>query len=318
MIFVSSAANRRLYGSYKNESESSGTERTMDIQLINQLLNPPTNGRSQTSLPRSTSATPSEQSRQQRAQATIREYGELLRDNGWLARRCETCDDQENIVIDGVAQPCPDCAHLRRAERLQTASGLNPAERLIRLDDVLITGGGTDEAVLAARKFLINPTRILTLWGGSGNAKTLILQAVVNECLERSVSAVYTTLYDLAGYVREAFRNDSESAWQRVRRFQSVNVLCIDEFDKVKMTEWIEELETAIINRRYRDGLAGLCGTLIAMNESPSELPPWISSRLHDGRNRIVHNGDGDLRPLLSDSRRIADARMLALEEAQR
>ena len=288
-------------------------ERQMDTNLLNQLLSLPTNGRSQTLPPRSTSATPSEHRRQQKAQAAIREYGQLLHENGWLDRHCETCDDQEAIVVNDFAQPCPACAHLHRAERLQAVSGLNPAERLIRLDDVLITGGGTDDAVLAARKFLINPARILTLWGGSGNAKTLILQSVVNECLEHSVSAVYTTLYDLAGYVREAFRNDSESAWQRVRRFQLVRVLCIDEFDKVKATEWmIQELETPIIDRRYRDGLAGLCGTLIAMNESPSDLPTWISSRLHDGRNRVIHNGDGDLRPLLSD------ARPLALAEAQR
>src|SRR3972149_430729 len=79
---------------------------------------------------------------------------------------------------------------------------------------------------------------------------------------------------------REAFRSDSESAWRRGQRFQSVRVLCIDEFDKLRETEWLRELETAIIDRRYRDGLAGLVGTGIAMNESPDALPQGISSRL--------------------------------------
>jgi len=42
-------------------------------------------------------------------------------------------------------------------------------------------------------------------------------------------------------------------------------------------------------------------GTVIAMNESPDALPQWISSRLRDGRNRIVHNADPDVREMMSD-----------------
>jgi len=172
-------------------------------------------------------------------------------------------------------------------------------EMRYRLDDIMPTGGGTDAMVTAACVFVANPRGILTLHGGSGNAKTVVLQAIVNECLMRGVSAVYTTFYDLAGYVREAFGRESESAWRRVLHFQSVRVLAIDEFDKVKTTEWIEELETAIIDRRYRDGLAGMCGTVVAMNEPPSSLPDWIESRLRDGRNRVIGNNDPDVRPML-------------------
>ena len=105
--------------------------------------------------------------------------------------------------------------------------------------------------------------------------------------------------FDLVGYVREAYKNDSESAWQRVQRFQSIRVLCIDEFDKVKATESVEELETTIVDRRYRDGVAGTVGTMLAMNDDPSSLPIWIYSRLRDGRNKIVGNADDDMRPML-------------------
>ena len=115
----------------------------------------------------------------------------------------------------------------------------------------------------------------------------------------RGVSAVYTTFYDLVGYVREAFKRESESAWRRVLHFQSVRALAIDEFDKVKTSEWIEELETAVIDRRYRDGLAGQRGTIIAMNSNVDSLPDWIESRLRDGRNRVIGNDDPDVRPML-------------------
>ena len=218
------------------------------------------------------------------------------------ALECDTCRDVltvETFPGSGIYRPCPDCYERRRAQSLQTICGMTEDEMRYRLDDIMPTGGGTDAMVTAARVFAANPRGILTLHGGSGNAKTVVLQAVVNECLMRGVSAVYTTFYDLAGYVREAFRHESESAGQRVRRFQSVRALAIDEFDKVKATEWIEELETAVIDRRYRDGLAGMCGTIVAMNEPPSSLPDWIESRLRDGRNRVIGNDDPDVRPML-------------------
>jgi DNA replication protein DnaC len=250
----------------------------------------------------STESMPREQLREQRARAALAEYAEMLRQSG-IVESCRACGGS-GVTVDaqGFGQPCPDCESRRRSEVLQAISGLNPAERCIRLDDVQATGSTTDEMISAARLFLVEPHGILTLWGGPGNAKTMVLQAIINECLGRSTQAVYITLYDLAGYVREAFKNDSESAWRRVRRLQSVRVLCIDEFDKVKPTEWIQELETAIIDHRYRNGLAGLCGTVIAMNESPEAeaLPMWIVSRLRDGRNRIVHNTDPDVRAGMS------------------
>jgi len=219
-----------------------------------------------------------------------------------IAFKCDTCRDAllvETLPGSGVFRPCPDCSGPRQSARLQSICGMTEAEMRYSLDDLAPTGGDTDRMVIAARVFIVNPTGILTLHGGSGNAKTVVLMAVVNECLRRGIGAVYTTFFDLVGYVREAYRHESESAWQRVRRFQSVRVLCIDEFDKLKATESLEELLTALVNQRYRDGLAGAVGTVLAMNADPALLPEWVYSRLHDGRNKIIHNGDDDMRPLL-------------------
>lgn len=175
--------------------------------------------------------------------------------------------------------------------------GLNDEERNVRFDDIVASGPGTKAMLDAARGLVAFPAKIVTLWGGPGNAKTTVLQAVVNECLALNVSAVYVTLYDLVNWVRDAFRDDTDSAWGRVHRLTNVTLLAVDEFDKIKSTEWSDELQTAVIDRRYRDGLAGLVGTVLAMNGNPNQLPEWIRSRLSDGRNVIVHNADPDLRP---------------------
>jgi len=197
----------------------------------------------------------------------------------------------------GKLLPC-DCTAPDRAARLQRISGLTPDERSERLSHIARTGGQTDVMLNAAQAFVLNPRAFLTVFGGSGNAKSLMLRAVVNECLDRQIEAVYVNMKDLVDYVREAMRED-DSAVLRLQRFKRVRVLAIDEFDKVKTSEWVRELETDVIDRRYRDGLSGLTGTVIAMNESPRALPDHIQSRLYDGRNILINNTDQDLRSLM-------------------
>jgi hypothetical protein len=103
--------------------------------------------------------------------------------------------------------------------------------------------------------------------------------------------------------VREAFNEVGdgryESAYKRMMKIATCSILSIDELDKVKITDWTQELQTAIFDRRYRDGLARKSGTILAMNSAPDRLPEWIYSRLSDGRNRIIHNPDQDMRRLM-------------------
>ncbi len=153
----------------------------------------------------------------------------------------------------------------------------------------------------ACRSFVENPAGILTLWGGFGNGKTMCLQAVVNELIQRGVTAVYITAFDLFSHIRDAFnpRREvvSESAYNRLERFEDIRVLALDELDKVRPTDWLSEQLTDLIDKRHRRGLDGKHGTLIAMNTDPASQNDWIASRLMDGRNRVVHNTDADLRP---------------------
>lgn len=222
---------------------------------------------------------------------------------------CKTCGDSEIVVIpvegeprgSWPAQPCPDCAMKRKAERLQAFSNMTQREREATLDDIQAAHGtDTWRMIQAARNFIDQPYGILTIYGTCGNAKTVTLQAIVNALVSRGVGAVYLPFYDVVSYVKQAFQKDAQdSAWDRLGKIQRINVLCIDEVDKVKQTEWVAELQTELFDLRYRRGISGECGTVLAMNGDIEQLEPHLRSRVKDGRNVTIYNGDRDMRPLV-------------------
>jgi DNA replication protein DnaC len=196
-----------------------------------------------------------------------------------------------------------ECKAVEDSQRLQRLSGLTDQERRVRLCDIETEGlPGTASMVRACRDFVVNPVPFLTLWGGPGNAKSTALQSLVNEFVGRSVEAVYITAFDLLSHIKAAFTKNpsdpapNDDAYSRLLRFASVRVLAIDEFEKVRLTEWALEQITDLIDRRYRLGRDGQAFTVLAMNDDPRNLSPWIASRLKEFV--IVHNTDSDMREL--------------------
>lgn len=219
---------------------------------------------------------------------------------------CRTCKDVEYVpvIINGVEymQRCQDCYSRRQAERLQKICGLNEQERQVSLFSIAPNGNATTTMVNAAQDFIAQPKAMLTLYGTCGNAKTLVLQSIVNAMLAQGIGAIYTTFFDLVEWVREAYSDRerlNDSAWNRVKRLQDIRVLCVDELDKVKQTEWVHMVETELIDTRYRNGIAGICGTVLAMNGTLDQLSDHLQSRLLDGRNKVTQNNDPDMRKVM-------------------
>ena len=212
-------------------------------------------------------------------------------------------EEPSEFSVGPIQHEC-ECLSLHRAARMQDISRLNEMQRNINFGNILITSGTpkTKQMLAYAQEFVRNPVATMTFWGTCGNAKTMVLIAIVNECLIAGIDAVYTRLSDMANWLRQSFEHRVStgeydgSISAKINRLKEIRVLCIDEFDKCKDSEWLREVKTDILDKRHEDGIAGLCGTVIAMNTDPKTIEVWLSSRFHDGRNIVFENDDGDMR----------------------
>lgn len=189
----------------------------------------------------------------------------------------------------------------RKTERLADISGLLLEEMAITLDDVSKRANSDiSKMVHLARKFIAKPWGFLTLWGGVGNGKTLILMAIVNEMRERhNLVCAYVRFKDLIDHIRAGMDDGFSGDRKRYEYLKSVNVLAIDEMDKARMTDYAYEFRTAFLDDRYRLGVAHRAHTVFAMNSHPKDLSDDIYDRLRDGRFAIFHNRDSSMRPAM-------------------
>lgn len=183
-------------------------------------------------------------------------------------------------------------------EKHQKMSNLTEKEKQIDFADVMDFGGNSRDMIDVMADFIEDPTGLITIWGGSGNAKSTISIGTVNHLLDQGIPAIYTTIFDLMSNIRKAFGNQDLDSIDILEVYQEARVLIIDEFDKIKKTDWVEEQVTSLIDRRYRTGESGESGTVILMNSDPQTLDPWIESRLSSGR--IIHNTQADQRGIVT------------------
>lgn len=199
----------------------------------------------------------------------------------------------------------------KKNEQLEEISGLHPKERLITLDDFMTRCADTPQMVELVKLFISDPWGFLTLWGGSGTGKTLALMALVNEWIVDHKTAVYITMGELADYIREGYGDGAGlSASQRLYRVTEAELVCIDEFEKVKESEWmVDEFRPKFLDRRYRLAREGICHTVFAMNRHPNTLPEPVQDRMREFI--IFHNEDDSLRPALGEKLRREIAALL-------
>lgn len=225
----------------------------------------------------------------------------LCNDLGWLGQDLPvTHPDFGRMIRCG-------CKAVDDSERLRTVTGLTPEEMTVSFGDILTAGhSGTLEMVNACKALIYSPGGILTIWGTSGNGKSMVLPAAMNDVLARNIPAVYVSAFDLINWIRKAYseldRNvKDQDAYSRLLRFEQVPFLALDEVDKIfPLSNWEAKQVTDLIDKRYRWGMADRMWTVLTMNQNPFVLFdefPHILSRLKDGRNMIVQNLDEDMRP---------------------
>jgi DNA replication protein DnaC len=158
--------------------------------------------------------------------------------------------------------PCSCAAGLVRASKWRNL----PPEA----DNVRWRGGrlkqlkAQTKALAAARAFVAQPRGWLTYVGGYGSGKTMLIYACLNHLADRGVFGRYVVMPDLLSQLRTALRQDDMAYASILRRVVQAPILAVDELDKIRDSEFVDEVLEAIFLARYADRQQ--VGTIIGYN----------------------------------------------------
>lgn len=141
------------------------------------------------------------------------------------------------------------------------------------------------------------------LWGDYGIAKTLLLKIAVAECNRGGVEAAYVRMSEIMDNIREGYGNDAKGsldADSRLDWWSCVPILAIDEFDRMRLTDYAEERQFLMMDRRYTSAIRRETSTILAANSPPSSLPGYLQDRISDGRFTVLPIAGQSKRPAAS------------------
>ncbi len=168
----------------------------------------------------------------------------------------------------------------------------------LNFEEVLLING-IGEAVEAVQITLARGFGMVYLYGSFGLGKTLILKTAVAQSLRmgRGREAAYTRMVDILDNLRAAFDEPGGNEFARLNWWADLHTLCIDEFEKVRGTEYAEERRFSLLDERYEQAIRQEGITIMASNTEPGSLPGYLSDRVQDGRFFVVELKGRSLRP---------------------
>ena len=183
-----------------------------------------------------------------------------------------------------------------RLNRLAKLSQMSREDLNRRLTDISVSDDNR-EVIEAATEVIARGYGWLYIWGGPGNAKSEVVKAIINHFnLNGDGPAIYTTLGNLLDYVRGGFADNSYSS--KFLQLRSAKVLGIDEMDKVRASEWVDDFTFHFLNDRYNTAVTRETLTVFVGQPHPSEIfGDVVYDRFRDGRFRIVENKAPSARP---------------------
>jgi DNA replication protein DnaC len=204
----------------------------------------------------------------------------------------------------GKMEPCPNVP----GEKLYGgSSGLAKDEFNLSWNNI-IDRENVMLAVKAVQECLESGYGWVYLWGGVGLAKTMIGRIAVAETIRTRKPAATVRMAELLGNLREAFDTDnpSQESTRRLDRWADIPVLFIDEFDRVKDTEYVSEKRFVLMDRRYEMALRGESITIMASNADPAVflIDPktkdgYLKDRVFDRRFSVVKLTGASMRPMM-------------------
>ena len=167
--------------------------------------------------------------------------------------------------------------------------------------DTLIDEPGVEKSIQAVRETIKQGHGWVFLYGGFGVGKTFILKIAIAEMIRSGSEASYVRMAEILDHLRDSFDDGvQEKETTRLKFWSKLPILAIDEFDRVRNTEYGLERRFVLMDRRYEDAINGSTITILASNSDPSKLPGYLYDRVRDGRFRIIHLSGESFRPGIS------------------
>jgi len=131
----------------------------------------------------------------------------------------------------------------------------------------------------------------LLIYGGVGNGKTHLCNAIAKESLDRGVEVLMLNSADMFSQIKSAMNDNTSEAV--IKRFKEVPLLIIDDWGVEYGTDWQLSVFDEILDARYCTARA----TVVTTNKDITDLPKRIESRFADKKiARVALNSAGDYR----------------------
>lgn len=152
---------------------------------------------------------------------------------------------------------------------------------------------GTEKAFKFASELAAGAAKFvwLLIYGGVGNGKTHLCNAIAKVSLERGIEVLVMNSADMFSQIKAAMNDNASEAV--IKRFKEVSLLIIDDWGVEYGTDWQLSIFDEILDARYWTARA----TVVTTNKDITELPKRIESRFSDKRiSRTAFNAAGDYR----------------------
>ena len=214
---------------------------------------------------------------------------------------CKTCGGCGYFRYD-VPVGHPEFGKLHRCperpveERNFARHGLSKSERDLDWGSVItLQGSNASAAISKVRSVIERGYGWVYIWGTYGTAKTLILQIAAAVSLRAGKEAAYVRMAEVLDHLRDGFDDGDYS--ERLQWWQSLPVLCVDEFERVNETGWVEEKRFVLMDNRYVAATRGESVTIMAGNGDPSKFDGYLWDRIRDGRFEVIRMTGESARP---------------------
>ncbi len=162
----------------------------------------------------------------------------------------------------------------------------------------MINEPGVENSIKAVTGTLEQGFGWVFLYGGYGVGKTFALKIAIAEMIREGREAAYVRMAEILDHLRDSFDDGVlEKETARLEYWSKLPILAIDEFDRVRNTEYGSERRFVLMDRRYESAVREKSITILASNSDPSKLPGYLYDRVRDGRFRIVNLSGGSFRP---------------------